>query len=47
VAVVQRVDEVQAEVAGNQIEARRTPARDFRDFFGLGQRSLPFQPVAY
>jgi len=38
VAIVERVHEVKADVARNQIEARRTPAAAFCSCLGLGQR---------
>jgi hypothetical protein len=46
VAIVEGVDEVEGDVARNQIKPRRTPARMFSGFFFgffcLGQKICPF-----
>ncbi len=39
--IVERIDEVEADIASNQIEARRTPAGNFLIVFSLGQK-FPF-----
>jgi hypothetical protein len=47
VTVVERIDEVEADVARNQFKARRTPARDFRRLFRFSQKILPVRPISY
>jgi hypothetical protein len=43
VAIVERVDEVEGDIACNQIKTRRTPAGIFSGFCGLGQKIRPFR----
>jgi hypothetical protein len=49
-AIVERVDEVEGDVAGNQIKPRRTPPRFFSGFlfgfFCLGQKIRPFRRLS-
>jgi hypothetical protein len=47
VTVVERIDEVEADVARNQFKARRTPARDFRGLFRFSQKISLTRPVSY
>jgi hypothetical protein len=44
VTIVERVDEVEADIARNQIEARWTPAGDCAIVFRLRQK-FPFYPI--
>jgi hypothetical protein len=46
-AIVERVDEVEADVARNQFKARRAPPRGLVDFFRFGQDILRFWPNFY
>ena len=43
-AIVERVDEVEADVARNQFKTRRTPPRGLVGFFRSGQDILRFWP---
>jgi hypothetical protein len=44
--IIERVDEVEADIAPDQIEARRTPAFKFSCFFGLLQDFLSYQVLS-